>query len=45
MDEILRPNGQKTETPLLPGRRLLSELDAYISVKSGEFIIPGPGRD
>ena len=43
MDEMVKPNGQKNETPFLLGRRLLGELDAYISVKTGKFIIPGPG--
>ena len=43
MDEIIKPNGQKNETPFLLGRRLLGGLDAYISVKSGKFTIPGPG--
>ena len=39
----MRPNGSKNETPFLLGRRQQGELDVYIGVTSGQFIVPGPG--
>ena len=43
MDEMRRPDGRPNETPFLLGRRQQGELDVYIGVRSGQFIVPGPG--